>query len=455
MRCFIKGCLSLKNYLFFFLSLFQVSEIVLGIHSALKGITNEQTQNGALHSLRTLTGHHLILVADEFLRFPLPHDEQAVKALKTLAADAKIGPLITKHYMDLLATSQPYIEKPKSKKEYTKEATKITMALTCSLGEMFQVPEMEEVVRNVLPTMFGVLLLRIGVTNAIEKGNAEGRETNKYVDLSFFFSFFFGSKQKQFAIRDAIQTFKSLLTCIKDEEVLAFFNKDKNEELFNKAGYHTALMSLAAVLFENYVEQMKDLVVFLSTYINTNFESQRITVAALFAEFIRHCKDQSDLLALMINPLIFRIGDPVHTMKLVVLEGLANVSETSEAEVNKYCTTILTALMNGMEDATAAPEMTRAALDGLSKIMAVVDPNSVVGMLVNICLKLRGYFETVHWSICKGNGSVDVFFFYSKTTRSAQAPSSFLAHSAALARDPTRSCFTSRSRPTWSPLFCT
>jgi len=186
-RCFIKGCLSLKNYLFFFLSLFQVSEIVLGIHSALKGITNEQTQNGALHSLRTLTGHHLILVADEFLRFPLPHDEQAVKALKTLAADAKIGPLITKHYMDLLATSQPYIEKPKSKKEYTKEATKITMALTCSLGEMFQVPEMEEVVRNVLPTMFGVLLLRIGVTNAIEKGNAEGRETNKYVDLSFFF----------------------------------------------------------------------------------------------------------------------------------------------------------------------------------------------------------------------------------------------------------------------------
>ena len=53
----------------------QVPEIVQSLHTAMKGITNEQTLNGTLHSLRTLTAHHLVLVADQILTFQLPHDE--------------------------------------------------------------------------------------------------------------------------------------------------------------------------------------------------------------------------------------------------------------------------------------------------------------------------------------------------------------------------------------------
>jgi len=55
----------------------QVPEIVMLLHSAMKSITNEQTLNGTLHSLRTLTAHHLVLVADQILTMPLPHDEYA------------------------------------------------------------------------------------------------------------------------------------------------------------------------------------------------------------------------------------------------------------------------------------------------------------------------------------------------------------------------------------------
>lgn len=350
----------------------QVPEIVSGIHTALKGISNEQTLNGALHSLRTLTGHHLVLVADQFLQMSVPIDQQAVKALKTLAADAKIGPLLNKHYMDLLATSQPYIEKPKTKKEYTKEATKSTMAVTCALAVMFEVPEMEETVRAVFSHMLGTLLLRVGATNGIDKAHADGRDCNK----------------------DAVNALKAFLKCIKDEDVLEFINKDKNDENLGKADSAPIMMQLGSLLFDEYTEYMRDLVVFLAPYINTNFETQRLTVACLFAEFVRHCKDQSDLLALMINPIILRIADPLQPMKLLVLQGLGNVAEAGEAEVNRYSTTILSALMNGMEDATASPQMTSSAMDGLSKIMAVVDPNNVVAILVNICLKLRNYFET-------------------------------------------------------------
>jgi hypothetical protein len=63
----------------------QVPEIVQSLHTAMKTITNEQTLNGTLHSLRTLTAHHLVTVADHLLTFPLPHDEYGVVARRRAA----------------------------------------------------------------------------------------------------------------------------------------------------------------------------------------------------------------------------------------------------------------------------------------------------------------------------------------------------------------------------------
>jgi len=52
-----------------------VGEIVEKMHTAMKGIKNEQTLTGTLHSFRTLSSHHLDLVATEILTFDIPHDE--------------------------------------------------------------------------------------------------------------------------------------------------------------------------------------------------------------------------------------------------------------------------------------------------------------------------------------------------------------------------------------------
>ena len=49
-----------------------------------------------------------------------------------------------------------------------------------------------------------------------------------------------------------------------------------------------------------------------------------------------------------------------------------------------------------MEDAKAEkPEIILEALNGLSKVMKIVNGTSVVAILVTICIKLRPYFETV------------------------------------------------------------
>ena len=55
---------------------------------------------------------------------------------------------------------------------------------------MFQVEQMEDTTRAVLPTMMGSLLLRVGAANGIEKANADGRDPNACVPLLFLLFFF-------------------------------------------------------------------------------------------------------------------------------------------------------------------------------------------------------------------------------------------------------------------------
>jgi len=52
--------------------------------------------------------------------------------------------------------------------------------------------------------------------------------------------------------------------------------------------------------------------------------------------------------------------------------------------------------MQGMDDPkTEHPELILESLEGLSRIMKLVDGKNVVSILVTICVKLRPYFETV------------------------------------------------------------
>lgn len=43
-------------------------------------------------------------------------------------------------------------------------------------------------------------------------------------------------------------------------------------------------------MMEAYPDQVKDIAGFLNPYSSRNFETQRITVVAIFAEMIDHCK---------------------------------------------------------------------------------------------------------------------------------------------------------------------
>lgn len=150
------------------------------------------------------------------------------------------------------------------------------------------------------------------------------------------------------------------------------------------------------LLFKSYEDSTKEMVEFLTPYISHTFDSQRVTVAAVFTAFISCSEARVELLSSLVNAILVRLGDSELKVRRLVLRGLGNVADCGETEVNRYATTIISSLMHGMEDPKSeTPEIILEALSGLSKVMETVNGTSVVAVLVNICVKLRPYFEAV------------------------------------------------------------
>ena len=106
-------------------------------------------------------------------------------------------------------------------------------------------------------------------------------------------------------------------------------------------------------------------------------------------------QETPELLQSLLNTLLVRLADTNQSVRLLLLLGFGNLASNGPEEVNRYSTTILSALMSGMEDVNGKPELVMAAMDGLARVLGIVDATNVMSILVNICMKLKLYFETV------------------------------------------------------------
>eukprot|EP00732_Lithocolla_globosa_P000613 Lithocolla_globosa_v1_NODE_214_length_5084_cov_10.333665.p1 type:complete len:1658 gc:universal NODE_214_length_5084_cov_10.333665:50-5023(+) len=347
----------------------QVPIIMMGFHTAMQGISNEQTLNGTQHALRTLSNHHLGLVGDQLLTFDLPHDAKVVKSIHTLAKDPKLAEQLMNHYITLLNNSMPYTEKGKEK---LKEGTKQTMHATVTLGEIFQVEEMEQLGKDNLHVVLCTLLVRLGSCHGIKKENSFNRDM----------------------LVDARDAFVSFLKCIDEQELVDLLSTEETLEGLRGDKFYDTISTIATAIFDTYEEPMKDIVSYIEPFLGKAFDNQRITTAACFAAFIKGCDKNEDLLRQMVNALNMRMLDTNLDVRLLVLRGFGNVSFCGEVETNRYASTILGALINGLEDPkNCEPTLVMEAMAGLNRVVEIVDANQVVAILVNIVMKLRPYFE--------------------------------------------------------------
>ncbi|XP_056020899.1 maestro heat-like repeat-containing protein family member 1 isoform X2 [Ostrea edulis] len=372
----------------------QVENIVTSLHSKLATIDFPQTRTGTLRSIRTLATHHLSLVLKTLISYQLPYDSDMVEIWQTLSQDPQITTAMIDQMLGMLHKSLPYEER-NNEEEITRTATSTPMAVTCAMKIIFDCEETEEQVVKAYHTLMGALMLRIGSSVGVKparqkemerddkpKGKKAAPVTSKVPEPS----------------QAAIETFRSFLTRTKSTDIIDILTEEECWEKFEEEeNYPEAFTILTRAMVTSSVAgpHMSEIVASLTSALSSLYDLQRVVVAAFFAELINQkCMDNADLVELVMNSLLGRLVDSSHKVRMLCIRGLGNIASVGSELVKKYSTTVLSAMMAGMDDKEDPDDdITTEAMSGLSRILCEIEESHIRAILINVSLKIRPCFE--------------------------------------------------------------
>lgn len=374
----------------------EVENILSSVHSKLFQIQFAQTKTGALRTIRTLSQHHLLLVLKSLLNYPLPYDENVVEIWKILSQDPQITTVMLDHMLELYQKSLPYEEKPQEGREPVRKATQVPLAITCALVEILQVEETEEQVKKIYHRLFAALMVRIGSSVGVEPLKQQVQEKDPKDKKK-------GapppppSKQvKPSSV--AVEAFRKFLDLTKSEDIQEVLDKEECWEKFeDKDEYHEAFNILTKALVNSTVggEHVSKIVASLTSTLSSLYDPQRIVVASFFAELVNQkCMGDDNLIELIMNSLLGRLVDSSHVVRQMCIRGLGNVASIGKTQVQHYSTTVLSAMMAGMDDKEdPEDDITVESMSGLSRVLTEIDESHIRAILINVALRIRPCFE--------------------------------------------------------------
>ncbi|XP_060593728.1 maestro heat-like repeat-containing protein family member 1 [Ruditapes philippinarum] len=374
----------------------EVENILSSVHSKLFQIQFAQTKTGALRTIRTLSQHHLLLVLKSLLNYPLPYDENVVEIWKILSQDPQITTVMFDHMLELYQKSLPYEEKPQEGREPVRKATQVPLAITCALVEILQVEETEEQVKKIYHRLFAALMVRIGSSVGVEPLKQQVQEKDPKDKKK-------GapppppSKQvKPSSV--AVEAFRKFLDLTKSEDIQEVLDKEECWEKFeDKDEYHEAFNILTKALVNSTVggEHVSKIVASLTSTLSSLYDPQRIVVASFFAELVNQkCMGDDNLIELIMNSLLGRLVDSSHVVRQMCIRGLGNVASIGKTQVQHYSTTVLSAMMAGMDDKEdPEDDITVESMSGLSRVLTEIDESHIRAILINVALRIRPCFE--------------------------------------------------------------
>ncbi|XP_052229832.1 maestro heat-like repeat-containing protein family member 1 isoform X3 [Dreissena polymorpha] len=375
----------------------EVDAILSSIHEKLFQIQFPQTKTGALRAVRTLAQHHLFQVLKSLLGYSLPFDENVVEIWKILSSDPQLVAVMLDHMLELYGKSLPYEEKqPDDKKEPVRRATQTPLAITCALVEILQVEETEEQVKKSYHRLFAALLVRIGSSVGVEplkpaQSEPAAKDKKKGVPPPT------SSKQvKPSSV--AVDAFKKFLANTKSDDITQVLEEGQCwGKLEDREELPGAINTLTKALVTSTVggEYVSKIVSSLTSYMSSLYDPQRVVVAAFFAQLIEEkCMGDDTLVELVMNSLLGRLVDQSHIVRQMCIRGLGNVARIGKAQVQHYSTTVLSAMMAGMDDKEdPEDDITVEAMSGLSRVLSEIDEKHIRAILINVALRIRPCFE--------------------------------------------------------------
>ncbi|XP_066933993.1 maestro heat-like repeat-containing protein family member 1 [Clytia hemisphaerica] len=363
----------------------EVTSIVKEIVNNLNTVSFPATITGSLVAMRTLATHHLIPVLRAFLDYPVPFSYTVCEFWKTLAKDKDLTPDTFDHLLELFSRSPPYTEvQQDGGREPLKIAAPLSMAVCAAMTEMFKVPELEKLVTAIFPKLLSATMLRMGscIGISLKKEAKKDGKPPSVPTLSPLVASIICFKE--LIARCDCETLRNKL---EEEDVWAKF---EDEETFPEG-----LQQTIVTICECQPLVINDLVTSLLPSLSSMYSTQRVVPAVTFSELInQRCCGDLQLVELLINSLLSKLVDPSHLVRQFCIRGLGNVASVGGQKLQTYSTTILSAMMAGMDDKEdPGMTITLEAMSGLSKILALLEESAVRQILINICLRIRPCFE--------------------------------------------------------------
>lgn len=359
-----------------------IPDLVNGIGAALQKIQHAKTLNGTLHALKNLASHHLSAVVDELLKTPkLPHPEHVVKSFQAIAKDGQLVVQMLAHVCDVMNNSVLYKDTPKARLSEHR-----AMSATAALADILGEPAVADVLRAKYAPIVGTLLMRFG-TSVNQKyfpvaGAHEGKD-NK------------GSNEPQSSPASdlCVLALRSVISLGGEERIEQQLDSNNAWSMLSHTeDYPQGIQFVARGIFMQRPEHMAGLYAFLVTFMQGNYDGQRLVSAAVLAEMVAHCGNNAQLVEAVINTLLGSLLDPV--VKIMCIRGFGNIVSAGVEMVNRYSQTILDALLSAVDSQEEAVAL--EAMNGLAKVFDLVDENRVAPVLVNLCNRVRPAMESTN-----------------------------------------------------------
>eukprot|EP00118_Oscarella_pearsei_P020077 m.216363 g.216363 ORF g.216363 m.216363 type:complete len:533 (+) comp39860_c0_seq19:3469-5067(+) len=373
-------------------------------------ISSPQTHTGSLRSLRTLAAHHLHTVVTTLLDYPIPLNPHVIETWQTLSQDKQLTVstfdlLLELLLLELLSRSLPYLEKERGSSGPIRHPTPVPKAVTCALTYILGVDDVEPLAKEHFHRLFAALLIRIGSCAVITESAPSGK--NKVAEPS--------------SVSCAVDAMKELLTLSKADELLKTASEEGVWEAIAKPDrFPEGVTTMAWALCRHVPEEVPKVVNFLTPVLSNLYEPQRVVTAAFFAELInQQCLGDMNLVELLMNSLLGRLVDSSHYVRMLCVRGLGNIASIGGEQLRKYTTTVLSAMMAGMDDKEDPQDLiTLEAMAGLSKIIDEIGESHVRPILINICIRIRPCFEKD-----KGSVRAAAFTLFGNLRRFGDGPS--------------------------------
>ena len=206
-------------------------QLISGIMNALSKIDNEKTIVGTLAAIKNLATHHLSSTIDEILKIAPPHPDYVKKSLQIIAKDAELITPLLKHFTHILNNTTLYTEEKNGVLVCTPKAA----STTCAFGEIFELPEMDSVIKKFYAVIFCTFMLRFGTSVANKPPPTEN-----------------SSKIVVEPIDQTINSFKSFLQCNKEEYCLEKMNEGGWNILKDKERYYDGITTISMCIAKDH-----------------------------------------------------------------------------------------------------------------------------------------------------------------------------------------------------------